>query len=103
MGYKLFQSFKTGRSWLLGSTYIVLEQSRALSAEDHDRMRPGLNHLAFHAGPQAQVEALVQEAGQHGWRVLYPDLHPYAGGDDHYAAYLENEDGFEVELVAALS
>lgn len=26
--------------------------------------------------------------------------HPHAGGPDHYAAFLESEDGFEVELVA---
>jgi catechol 2,3-dioxygenase-like lactoylglutathione lyase family enzyme len=101
MGYKLFQTFKTGRSWLLESTYIVLEQSPARSADHHDRLRPGLNHLAFHAGPPADVEALVHQAGQHGWRLLFPDRHPYAGGEDYYAAYLENDDGFEVELVAA--
>jgi hypothetical protein len=31
---------------------------------------------------------------------MFPDRHPHAGGPDHYAAYLENTDGFEVELVA---
>ncbi|MGW7660727.1 hypothetical protein [Streptomyces sp. NPDC054756] len=31
---------------------------------------------------------------------MFPELHPYAGGRRHYAAYLENADGFEVELVA---
>jgi len=25
-------------------------------------------------------------------------VHPYAGGKDHYAAYLANTDGLEVEL-----
>jgi catechol 2,3-dioxygenase-like lactoylglutathione lyase family enzyme len=100
MGYQLFQSFKTGRSWLLAPTYIVLEQSPAMSAEQHDRLRPGLNHLAFLAGQPADVEALVHEAGHRGWRLLYPDRHPYAGGEDNYAAYLENDDGFEVELIA---
>ncbi|MFD2027688.1 hypothetical protein [Promicromonospora aerolata] len=32
--------------------------------------------------------------------LLFPDRHPHAGGPDHYAAYLENEDGYEVEVVA---
>jgi hypothetical protein len=32
---------------------------------------------------------------------MFADRHPYAGGPATYAAYLENEDGFEVELVAA--
>jgi hypothetical protein len=32
---------------------------------------------------------------------LFQDKYPYAGGPNHYAAYLFNSDGFEVELVAA--
>lgn len=36
------------------------------------------------------------------WRLLFPDRHPYAGGEGHCAAYLENGDGFEVELVVAV-
>jgi hypothetical protein len=35
--------------------------------------------------------------------LLFPERHPYAGGPDHYAAYLEDAYGFEVELVAAES
>jgi len=31
---------------------------------------------------------------------MFADRHPYAGGPDHYAAYLESGEGFEVELVA---
>ena len=37
---------------------------------------------------------------QHGWRLLFSDRHPHAGSIDHYAAYLEDRDGYEVELVA---
>jgi hypothetical protein len=48
-----------------------LSRAVAMSAPAHDRLRPGLNHLAFHAG-----------------------------GPGHYAAYLSNADGYEVELVA---
>jgi hypothetical protein len=47
-----------------------------------------------------QVDELTAEALLHGWRLMFSDLHPYAGGPQHYAAYLENADGFEVELVA---
>jgi hypothetical protein len=32
--------------------------------------------------------------------MLFADQYPFAGGTGHYAAYLENIDGFEVELVA---
>lgn len=31
---------------------------------------------------------------------MFADLHPHAGGLDHYAAFLKNQDGFEIELVA---
>ncbi|WP_263639389.1 VOC family protein [Klenkia terrae] len=39
-------------------------------------------------------------APSHGWRLFFGDRHPFAGGPDHRAAYLEDADGFEVELVA---
>lgn len=37
---------------------------------------------------------------RHGWHLMFGDRHPHAGGEQHYAAYLENDDGFQVELVA---
>ena len=66
----------------------------------HDRLRPGLNHLAFHAGSRLRVDALAAAGPAHGWELLFADRHPYAGGADHYAAYLASTDGYEVELVA---
>jgi catechol 2,3-dioxygenase-like lactoylglutathione lyase family enzyme len=100
LGYVQFQDWEHGRSWLLSGTYLVIEQSPALSASDHDRLRPGVNHLAFHAGSRASVDALATAGSAHGWTLLFPQTHPHAGGRDHYAAYLTNTDGFEVELVA---
>ena len=50
LGYVLLQSWENGRSWKMGDTYIVVEQSPALSSRIHDRLRPGLHHLALHAG-----------------------------------------------------
>lgn len=101
LGYKVFQDWPAGRSWLLGATYIVVEQSKAMTADDHDRCRPGLNHLAFHVATREAVDSLTRRAQESGWRLMFEDRHPYAGGSEHYAAYLENEDGFEVELIAA--
>ena len=101
LGYTVFQDWDAGRSWRLGDTYLVLERSPALTADRHDRCRPGLNHLAFHVAGRKTVDALAAEAPAHGWRLLFPDRHPYAGGEQHYAAYLEDADGFEIELVAA--
>lgn len=100
LGYVPFQSWKNGRSWLLGNTYIVVEQSPALTSNIHDRLRPGLNHLAFNAGTVREVDALTLSAVAHSWTILFSDTHPYAGGEEHYAAYLSNGDGFEVELIA---
>jgi catechol 2,3-dioxygenase-like lactoylglutathione lyase family enzyme len=101
LGYTVFQDWDAGRSWRLGPTYIVLEQSPALTAARHERCRPGLNHLAFHVEGAALVEELADEAVRHGWRLMFGDKHPHAGGEEHYAAYLEDADGFEVELVAS--
>lgn len=100
LGYSPYQEWSTGRSWRLGATYIVFEQSPALTAHEHDRCRPGLNHLAFHAGSRGEVDRLVADAEPNGWTLMFADRHPFAGGDDHYAAYLESRDGFEVELCA---
>jgi catechol 2,3-dioxygenase-like lactoylglutathione lyase family enzyme len=100
LGYRLYQDWPGGRSWGAGHSYIVVEQSPARTAGRHDRCRPGMNHLAFFAADRRHVDELVAEALLHGWRLMFTDLHPYAGGEHHYAAYLENADGFEVELVA---
>lgn len=102
LGYEMYQQWPEGTSWRSGDTYIVLEQSAARSAFRHDRFRPGLNHLAFHVTDRATVDRMVGEALLHGWRLLFADRHPYAGGEHHYAAYLENTDGYEVELVASV-
>jgi catechol 2,3-dioxygenase-like lactoylglutathione lyase family enzyme len=78
----------------------VLEESPALSGRVHDRLAPGLNHLAFHAGPPERVDRLVEAAPTHGWALLFGDRHPHAGGPGTYAAYLTDGQGYEVELVA---
>jgi catechol 2,3-dioxygenase-like lactoylglutathione lyase family enzyme len=101
LGYTEFQDWPGGRSWRLGDTYIVVEQSPALSAAEYDRLRPGLNHLAFHVRGTDGVDTLTVEAQRHGWTLMFPDRHPHAGGAEHYAAYLADGDGFEVEFVAS--
>lgn len=101
LGWAPYQRWPDGASWRLGSTYVVLEASPDRSAGHHDRLWPGLNHLALHAGDRARVDALTSAALKKGWQLLFPDRHPHAGGPDQYAAYLADPDGFEVELVAA--
>ncbi|PZS30118.1 MAG: glyoxalase [Pseudonocardiales bacterium] len=100
LGYEQFQSWDNGVSYRLGPTYIVLEQSPALIGGSHERRRAGRNHLAFHAGSRADLDLLVHDARGRGWNLMFQDRHPFAGGPDSYAAYLEDDDGYEVELVA---
>lgn len=101
LGWTQERRWARGASWRLGQVYVVLDSGVDVVGSQHDRRRPGLNHLAFHVGPPADVEELVAEAERHGWRLMFADAHPFAGGAEHYAAYLEDEDGFEVELVAS--
>ena len=101
LGYSSYQRWEHGRSWRHGGgTYVVVEESPALIATRHERTRPGMNHLAFRAGSAARLDALVSEAAEHGWVLLFADRHPFAGGPEHRAAYLVDRDGYEVELVA---
>ena len=100
LGWREHQRWPAGVSWRRGGTYLVVEASPALSGAEHERTRPGLNHLALHVGTRSEVDDLAARAGGHGWSPLFADRYPYAGGDVHYAAYLENSAGFEVELVA---
>ena len=100
LGYAEASRWEAGVSFELGECYLVLERSPGLTATVHERTRPGVNHLAFHAGTPYQVDQLVNDAGAHGWTLLFPDRHPHAGGPQHYAAYLADTAGYEVELVA---
>ena len=80
--------------------YLTLTTSPNVSASEHDRRRPGVNHLAFRAGTTADVDAIMADAPDHGWRPLYHERYPHAGGPAHYAGWLENAAGFKLELVA---
>jgi catechol 2,3-dioxygenase-like lactoylglutathione lyase family enzyme len=98
LGYTPFQAWPAGRSWSNGTFYIVLEA--APNGGHHDRRIPGLSHIAFRAGTRSDVDRFWTDGTRHGWSGLYQDRHPFAGGRTHYAAYLENEERFKVELVA---
>jgi catechol 2,3-dioxygenase-like lactoylglutathione lyase family enzyme len=100
LGWQPYQEWANGRSWRHGSTYIVLEQSPAMSGSRHDRLAPGLNHLAFGVPGAAEVDRLTATAPEHGWTLLFADRHPHAGGPGSHAAYLADAWGYEVELAA---
>lgn len=78
---------------------IALEQSSDMvPGMLYSRMRPGLNHVAFTVDTVERFEHIVGRAGDHGWSTIRADRHPILGGA--LVEYLEDRDGFEVELVA---
>lgn len=98
--FSLVSEWDEGASWEYGTTYLTFTTSPNRIGEDHDRRRPGLNHLAFGGGPNDNVDAIMNEAAEHGWTPLYHDRYPYAGGSNYYAGWLENTAGFKAEIVA---
>lgn len=100
LGYVQGEPWVTGVSYQGAHDYIVLESSPDVLDTPHQRLAPGLNHLAFYAGTKAQVDALTRAALSRGFTLMFQDKHPYAGGTAHYAAYLADSEGFEFELVA---
>lgn len=91
----------TGGSWKHpDGTYAFLERSPDLVDGPHERLRPGINHLAFTVADEAALDAVRAGAAGHGWSELFGEKYPHAGGADHTALYLENSEGFEVEIVA---
>lgn len=88
------------RSWAHpDGTYIFMERSTDQVDEPHDRLRPGVNHLALTCEDRVLLDRMRAESSEHGWHELYADRYPHAGGEQHVALYLENSEGFEVELV----
>lgn len=100
VGFTLASEWPTGQSWTAGGSYLTLTESPNLTERAHDRRRAGLNHLAFRLDDAGAVDSAMSEASSYGWRPLYADRYPHAGGSGHYAGWLENADGFKVELVS---
>jgi hypothetical protein len=100
VGFVRESEWPGGVSWGAGGAYVTLTESPNLATVEHDRRRPGLNHLALRAGERSAVDAIMRDAPAHGWRPLYQERYPHAGGPAHYAGWLENAGGFKVELVA---
>jgi catechol 2,3-dioxygenase-like lactoylglutathione lyase family enzyme len=82
-----------------GGFAIVLEQSADMvPGMLYSRLRPGMNHLALTVESPDRLHHILARAGEHGWSVIPTDQHRLAADDD--VGYLEDGDGFEVELVA---
>ena len=89
-----------GSSWVHpDGTYLFLERSADQVDAPYDRRRPGVNHLALHVPTRARLDRLRAESSAHGWHEMFADRYPHAGGEEHVALYVENFEGFEVEVV----
>jgi Glyoxalase/Bleomycin resistance protein/Dioxygenase superfamily len=92
----------TGMAWQHDDgTYFFLQAVPDDTGETHDRMKPGINHLALTIADRGALDRLRSESSEHGWHELLADRYPHAGGDEHTALYVENSEGFEVEVVVA--
>lgn len=96
LGYEPKNDWDGGRSWIRGSTYLVVTAATEEGAVT--RRAPGLDHLAFHAASRDQVDRITDGVRERGaTSLLYEDQHPYAGG--YYAVYFEDPSGITVEVV----
>ncbi len=101
LGYELFQEWESGRSWKYGETYLVFVQTEEPYLDvPYHRKRTGLNHLAFHADSRKHVDELTEKLRGRDVTILYEDRHPFAGGEDYYAVFMEDPDRMKVEIVA---
>lgn len=101
LGYERYQEWESGISWKYEGTYLVFVQAeRRFMDEPYHRCHVGLNHLAFHAESKEQVDSITAKLKENDVKILYPDRHPYAGGENYYAVYFEDPDRIKVELVA---
>lgn len=101
LGYEPFQEWESGKSWKLGETYLVFVQADEEFLDiPYHRRRVGLNHLAFHAASRQHVDELTRKLEEKGVSILYPERHPYAGGENYYAVYFEDPDRIKIEIVA---
>lgn len=100
VGFVRTSVWDDGESWSAGGAYLTLTTSPNVRGTLHDRRAPGVNHLAFTAGARVRVDAIMAAAPANGWRPLYADRYPHAGGPAHYAGWLEDSAGFKAEVVA---
>lgn len=100
LGYKEYQKWPEGISYIFEKSYIVFVQTedKYLDVPYH-RCRAGLNHLAFYGGTNAFVDEMTEKLRSRGVTILYEEKHPYAGGPDYYAVFFEDPDRMKVEII----
>ena len=101
LGYTKFQEWDAGFSFKSNDTYIVFVQAEKKYLKyPYNRKLTGLNHIAFCVDNREEVDKITDLLKENGVTILYPDKHPFAGGNGHYAVYFEDPDRIKVEIVA---
>lgn len=99
LGYQLERTWEHGRLWRDEHSAIVIEESPDMvPGMLYSRLRPGMNHIAFRVDSAEELSGIVHDAPDEGWSIMVDTRHPV--GRLHTVAFLEDADGFEVELVA---
>ena len=99
LGWCDWQREEGALSWVHpDGTYVFMEHSPDQHGS-HDRLRPGVNHLALTVESRDALDRMRAESTEHGWHELFADRYPHAGGEQHVALYLESSEGVEVEVV----
>lgn len=99
LGYSIYQDWAQGFSFKSGPSYLVFVQTaEEFLPSSYHRKATGLNHLAFYAATEADVDRLADKMQNSGVQILYEDRYPYAGGPEHYAVFMEDPDRIKIEV-----
>lgn len=99
LGYKIYQQWENGISFILNETYIVFVQAKK-TVPEYNRTRVGLNHLAFTVPTNKMVDKIRSQLLSFQYKELYAERYPHAGGTESYAFYFEDPDRIKVEVVS---
>ena len=100
LGFRRAPQGEGGPVFSNGITSIAIRPpSAAQRGKAFDRYRVGLHHLALRAASRGDVDRFHAWLVRQGLRVLDPPAEYPSYGEDYYAVFFEDPDGFKLELV----
>lgn len=100
LGYKLFQVWNAGASYILNDTYIVFVQTEEKYKDiQYHRKRTGLNHLAFYVDTFEELLEMKSLAESLSANFLYEDKYPNESNEEFHSIFFEDPDRVKVEIV----
>lgn len=99
LGYKVYQEWEEGVSYIQDKCYLVFVQTREKYLQNsYNRCNVGLNHLAFACESKDEILRIREILLANRVKLLYDEAFPYAGGKNYYALYFEDPDKIKLEL-----